>query len=226
MPEPLFEVDRREACRYLGLRGAEPDAATARAVEEALALLNGAVEPKQVSRRFPLKWLDDSTLDIEGLRVESRTLARNLSGCNEVFLMAATLGLGPDRLIARAQAEGAMSRAMALQAASAAMIEAWCDRVNAELKQQAAACGQFCRPRFSPGYGDFSLESQAGIFRLLGVQKNIGVALTDSLMMLPTKSVTAVIGIADASAALCPAGCAACGKADCTFRDERKDDRI
>ncbi len=226
MPEPLFEVDRREAFRYLGLRGAEPDAATARAVEEALALLHNAVEPKQVSRRFPLKWLDDSTLDIEGLRVGSRALARNLSGCGEVFLMAATLGLGPDRLIARAQAQGAMSRAVALQAASAAMIEAWCDRVNAELKRQAAARGQFCRPRFSPGYGDFALECQAGIFRLLGVQKNIGVTLTDSLMMLPTKSVTAVIGIADAPAAPCPAGCAACDKADCAFRDERKDDQI
>lgn len=219
----MLEVDRREAYRYLGLRGAAPDAATARAVEEAIALLNGAVEPKQMSRRFPLTWLGGDSMDIEGLRMDSRALAKNLAGCREVFLMAATLGLGPDRLIARAQAEGAMSRAVALQAAASAMIEAWCDAVNADLRARAEAEGLFLRPRFSPGYGDFSLNCQPGVFRLLGVQKRIGVTLTDSLLMLPTKSVTAVIGISDA-ALPCPAGCAACDRRDCAFRDERKDD--
>lgn len=138
--------------------------------------------------------------------------------------MAATLGLGPDRLIARAQAEGLMSRALALQAVSAAMIEAWCDRVNAELQGQALECGKRCRPRFSPGYGDFPLECQPGLFRLLGVQRNIGVTLTDSLLMLPTKSVTAVIGLCDGETP-CPTGCAACDRADCAFRDTRKDER-
>ena len=212
------EIDRREAYRYLGLRGAAPDAATAAAVDEAVRLLDAVVEPRQVSRRFLLKRTDDGALDIEGLRVESKALSRNLEGCREVFLMAATLGIGPDRLIARAQAEGAMSRAMALQAASAAMIEAWCDDVNAELARQAKARGRALRPRFSPGYGDFSLEAQPGIFRLLGAQRNIGITLTDSLLMLPTKSVTAVIGIADAGEAACPAGCAACDKTDCSYR--------
>lgn len=217
-----IEIDRREAFRYLGLRGATPDAATERAVDEAIALLDAAVEPRQVSRRFILKWTGGSSLDIEGLRLDSRALSRNLRGCDEVFLMAATLSMGPDRLIARAQAAGAMSRAMALQAASAAMIEAWCDEVNAELDRQARARGRFLRPRFSPGYGDFSLEAQPGIFRLLGAQRNIGITLTDSLLMLPTKSVTAVIGISD-EALPCPAGCEACDRADCDFRDTGED---
>ena len=218
-----LEWDRREAFRYLGLRGREPDAATARAVDEAAAALEAAIEPRQVSRRFPLKW-DGDAMDIEGLRIESRALAKNLSGCREVFLMAATLGMGPDTLIARAQAAGSLHRAVALQAVAAAMIEAWCDAVNAELRRQAEARGKALRPRFSPGYGDFSLAAQEGLFRLLGVQRNIGVTLTDSLLMLPTKSVTAVIGIADAPTD-CPAGCEACARTDCAFRDERRENR-
>lgn len=217
-----LEVDRGEVCRYLGLKGAAPDAATLRAVDEALAALDEAAEPRQVSRRFPLRRPQADTVEIEGLRVESRALARNLAGCAEVFVMAATLGIGPDRLIARAQAMGAMSRAVALQAASAAMIEAWCDRVNDDLRAQAAAQGKALRPRFSPGYGDFSLEAQPGLFRLLGVQRSIGVTLTESLLMIPTKSVTAVIGISGEASCL-PTGCAACPKADCAFRDTRKD---
>ena len=171
---------------------------------------------------FPLKRNGDGGLDIEGLRVQSAALSRNLSGCDEVYLMAATLGLGPDRLIARAQASGAMHLAVALQAASAAMIEAWCDEVNDGLRREAAGRGKVLRPRFSPGYGDFSLDAQTGLFRLLGVQKTIGVTLTDSLLMLPTKSVTAVIGIGD-EAVPCPTKCAACDRTDCAFRDERRD---
>ena len=218
-----LEWDRREAFRYLGLRGAEPDAATARAVEAAAGALEAASEPRQVSRRFLLRW-DGGAMDIEGLRIESRALAGNLAGCREVFLMAATLGMGPDTLIARAQAAGSMHRAVALQAVAAAMIEAWCDEVNAGLRRQAEARGKALRPRFSPGYGDFSLAAQEGIFRLLGAQRNIGITLTDSLLMLPTKSVTAVIGIADAPTD-CPAGCAACDRTDCAFRDERRENR-
>lgn len=219
-----IEVSRREVCRYLGLRGAEPDAATARAVEEALEALHEAAEPRQISRRFPLSRPGEGWIEIDGLRLESRALSKNLSGCGEAFLIAATLGLGPDRLIARAQAAGAMGRAMALQAAAAAMIEAWCDEVNANLLAQVRREGKALRPRFSPGYGDLSLDAQPGLFRLLGVQKHIGVTLTDSLLMIPTKSVTAVIGIAGEACEL-PAGCAACDRADCGFRDERRNER-
>ena len=91
------EIDRREAYRYLGLRGAAPDAATAAAVDEAVRLLDAVVEPRQVSRRFLLKRTDDGALDIEGLRVESRALLRNLEGCREVFLMAASLYMAISR---------------------------------------------------------------------------------------------------------------------------------
>ena len=91
------------------------------------------------------------------------------------------------------------------------------DEIRAELLP-----GESLVQRYSPGYGDFPLECQPGLFRLLGVQRNIGVTLTDSLLMLPTKSVTAVIGISDA-ALPCPAGCAACDRRDCAFRDDRKD---
>ena len=218
-----LDVDRREVCRYLGLRGSPPDAATERAVDEALRALEPEIDPKQVTRRFPLAFTGEGALEIDGLRVESRALSRHLAGCGEAYLMAATLGFGPDRLIARAQAAGAMAQAMALQAAAAAMIEAWCDRVNAALADEALRRGQYLRPRFSPGYGDFPLACQPGLFRLLDVRRRIGVTLTDSLMMIPTKSVTAVIGICDKAAAD-PGRCASCERRGCAYRVNRKDE--
>ncbi|MBR6889892.1 MAG: Vitamin B12 dependent methionine synthase activation subunit, partial [Clostridia bacterium] len=140
-----LDVDVREAYRYLGLRGRAPDAATERAVDEALRALQDEIDPKRVARRFDLARPEDGVLEIEGLRVQSRALYRHLDGCGEVYLMAATLGIGPDRLIARAQAAGSMHRAVTLQAAAAAMIEALCDRVNDELRALAAARGEGLR---------------------------------------------------------------------------------
>ena len=51
------------------------------------------------------------------------------------------------------------------------------------------------RPRFSPGYGDVPLDAQRDIFSALDISKNLSVYLNDSLLMSPSKSVTAFVGI-------------------------------
>ena len=109
--------------------------------------------------------------------------------------MGATLGLSPDRMTARAQAAGKVSRAVMIQAAAAALIEEVCDELNEQLRLETAREGKTLRPRFSPGYGDFSLEHQNDFFRLLGLEKNLGMSLNSALLMSPSKSITAVIGV-------------------------------
>ena len=89
------------------------------------------------------------------------------------------------------------SKALALDAAASALTEALCNKLNAELKEQAAAEGKFLRPRYSAGFGDFTLEYQKYFVDILNSPKNIGVALRNGTMMFPTKSVSALIGISD-----------------------------
>ena len=214
----MIKADRKEIFRYLGYRGREPETGVAEAADSCAAALQTVVEPRHVRRVFPLEWVSADRFRIEGMDVVSRNLSRNLRGCSEVCLMAATLGLGPDRLVQRAEAMGKMSRAVILQAAAAAMIEAYCDDVNEEIRREAAPKGLFLRPRFSPGYGDFSLEHQTDLFRILEVQKKIGVTLTGSLLMMPSKSVTAVIGLSKENTHCMVQGCEVCGKQDCSFR--------
>ncbi len=214
----MIQADRKEIFRYLGYRDREPEAGVAEAVDSCTAELLKVAEPRSVRRIFPLEWEGTDRFRIEGMDVRSRNLSRNLRGCGEVCLMAATLGLGPDRLVQRAEALGKMSWAVILQAAAAAMIEAYCDEVNEDIRREAAAEGKFLRPRFSPGYGDFSLEHQTEFFRILEVQKKIGVTLTGSLLMMPSKSVTAVIGLSEEDTHCILQGCEACGKRDCSFR--------
>ena len=156
-------------------------------------------------------------LSIAGMKIQSRSLCRNLRDCKSAYLMAATLGIGPDRLIARASV-AKMSRAVILQAAAAAMIEAWCDEVNQKIIKEAEDQGLYCRPRFSPGYGDFSLEYQKDFAQILRIQKEIGVSLTQSLLMMPSKSVTAVIGLSPVKKECALHGCEVCSKAEeCSF---------
>ena len=214
----MIKADRKEIFRYLGYRGREPETGVAEAADSCAAALQTVVEPRHVRRVFPLEGVSADRFRIEGMDVVSRNLSRNLRGCSEVCLMAATLGLGPDRLVQRAEALGKMSRAVILQAAAAAMIEAYCDDVNEEIRREAAPKGLFLRPRFSPGYGDFSLEHQTELFRILEVQKKIGVTLTGSLQMMPSKSVTAVIGLSKENTHCMVQGCEVCGKQDCSFR--------
>ncbi len=76
------------------------------------------------------------------------------------------------------------------------------------------------RWRFSPGYGDWDVHAQPDLLRLTQAE-TIGVSLTESFMLRPRKSVTAVIGLlrggTDAGKAA-PKGCAVCPKRDCPFR--------
>lgn len=211
------EVNRREVYRYLGLLRHEPDRQTAELVEEAIKELEQTAAPRFFFRTFPLSHLPDGRLDFTCFRVESRDLSKNLRECEKVILFAATLGTGPD-LLARRYGRLQMSRAVVIQAAAAAMIEAWCDKKNGELKKAALEQGEFLRPRYSPGYGDFSLEYQKEMVRVLETEKTVGITLTDSLMMLPSKSVTAVIGAGRKEYQCEIKGCEVCGRPDCPYR--------
>lgn len=199
MAMDLNRVNRNEILHYLGMHGAAPDERTAALIEECLSELNTKVAPKHVFRTFPLHVSlpeedEAPLLDLGCFTVRSRDLAKNLAGCSEVLLFAATIGDGADFLIRRYE-KTQMSRAVILQAAAAAMIEAYCNEINDAWKEEYAAKGCALHPRYSCGYGDFALEYQKEFMRVLEMEKRLGIRLTDGLLMVPTKSVTAVIGI-------------------------------
>ena len=214
--------DINEVIRYLGYRGSVPDDSVRAEIGECIGDLQKEVTPRFVYEKFPLsvKTEQDGTplLCLGDLEIRSRDLARNLDGCCGVYMMAVTLGPGPDRLIRRASV-GQMSRAVILQAAAAAMTETWCDRINERIRREAERGGLCTRPRYSPGYGDLPLDLQKDISRILNMPKEIGVSLTDTLLMTPSKSVTALIGVSDRPGESGGRGCGSCkASANCPYR--------
>ena len=180
-------VSRREALRYLGVRTEAPPELE-EMLDRAAELLRGCAALKACYTRLPLTITGD-TLDFGAFRLESRALKKNLDGCVASFLFAATLGVGADRQILRLE-KTEPAFAAVFDAYCSAAVEGWCNCVNAQLAAQ-----ETLRPRFSPGYGDVPLSIQRDVLATLDAPRRLGITLSDTFFMTPTKSVTAFVGI-------------------------------
>ena len=207
----------RETYRYLGYGKREPEEKEKEQILDCIRELTPALSPRFLYREFPLSILPDGSINVTFCVIKSRNLAKNLGGCHKILFFAATLGSGVDVLLHR-YSRLQISRAVIMQAASAAMLEAFCNEKNNLLKERYEAQGLYLRPRFSPGYGDFPLEFQRDFFRIMNCQKEIGLSLTDSLLMTPSKSVSALIGVSKTPTPCLLEGCEACGNMECPYR--------
>ena len=161
-------------------------------IRRACSEMHPLLIPRCVYDRYPVTVAEDA-VSFAGISIASHDLARNLSGCSEVLLFAATIGASVDSLIRRTQAQDRALSAV-MQAAGAMFIEAFVDDFNHTIKKEAAAQGRRTHPRYSPGYGDVPLSVQRQFFSLLQCYK-INLTLMDTLIMAPEKSVTAFIGV-------------------------------
>lgn len=210
-------MDKGEILRYLGASGSDEPALN-EMIQRAEREIERVANPKHLSRQFSVE-VGENSVSIGGTELTSRSLAEHLRGCGEAFLFALTLGAGVDALIRR-YTVSEMPFVPVLQACAAAYTEQCADEAQRELEHYAAERGLYLRPRYSPGYGDFSLESQKFLFAALDISKKIGVSLTDSYLMIPFKSITAVIGLS-ADPSLCHVGkCMTCAALHCPFRKE------
>ncbi len=193
-PEDI-NIDLRTVDHYMGYGGYIPAPEDKQRIEKAVEEVRKIVTPKACYGRYGIEIFEEKIKFPFGT-VGSGVLSRHIKGCNEVYIFAATIGTGFDRLLHRTLARSVADTAI-LQAAGAAAVEAVCDSLNKKLEEDALKEGRFLRMRFSPGYGDLPLDTQKGIFRLLDPAKNAGITLMDTLIMAPEKSVTAIIGIGD-----------------------------
>ena len=184
----LPPICEKEALRYAGVR--QSDEQTLTLLRQCIDEITGKCRGKVCYSVLDLT-ITDSEYDLGVFKLVSKDLAKTLDGCDMVLVFAATVGIDADRLISK-YSRISPTRALMFQAIGAERIEALCDAFCAEFAREE---GVILAPRFSAGYGDLSIETQKDIFTLLDPPKRIGLSLTDSLLMSPTKSVTAFVGI-------------------------------
>ena len=203
---PLEEIDKQEALRYMGCP-AEPDKALRTIVDTCEQQLRRTVLP--LCR-------EAGTLSAGGMQLTGEDIARHLAECDRMILMAATLSGQADQLIHRAGISD-MTRSLAMDALASAGIEQVCNRAEECFREQLP--DTYFTWRFSPGYGDLPLSLQPEILRLLDAEKRLGLTVTAEHILIPRKSVTAIIGLADHPLKKGARGCATCRMREtCMFR--------
>lgn len=186
-------ITQSEIIRYLGYGKNTPDEGVLKMIRKCSEELENAVVPRHTFRRMKVSSQGEQ-VTVGTLSMCSKSLASNLKGCEEVIVFAASLGNAADMLMNR-YLKIEVSRASVMQACAAAMIEDYCDECQRKLEMALKSEGCRLKPRFSPGYGDLSLEHQKTILGLLNANKEVGIFLTEGGMMVPEKSVTAFMGI-------------------------------
>ena len=204
------EVRKNEVLRYAGCKSG--DFSMTDILNDCITEAKPNLIYKVCYSVFDVK-ICDGVCDFGAFSVKSNDLAKNLQKCRKAVIFAATVGTGIDRLISKYGAVSP-SKALFLQAFGAERIESLCDLFCEDIK---AEFNTELRPRYSPGYGDFDILFQKDIFKVLNCGKHIGLTLNDSLLMSPSKSVTAVVGLCDEACEI-KNKCSDCDKKDCIFR--------
>lgn len=211
-----MELNAAEVLRYLGAGEAPPEELR-RQITVVADKLTKAVQPRYIYRVLPLSHAPEGViLEGSGITLPGETAGRMLEQCGQAALLLCTLGAGFETLL-RAQQVRDMAGAVMLDACGSAWVEAGCDEAGSEIA--ARFPGQYLTDRFSPGYGDLPLSLQSAICSFLDGWRRLGVQVTGSFLMNPTKSVTAVIGLADRPQPARIRGCGSCSMAEtCTLR--------
>ena len=184
---PAPPINTKEVLRYVG---GSNDENTIKLLNECINEVINTLTYKICYCELPVN-IDNDICDFNAFCVKSQNLATSLKDCNKVIVMGATVGITLDRLIAKYSRISPV-KALLLQSLGAERIEALCDTFCDDTKKTLKIA---LKPRFSAGYGDLPLDTQKQIFKLLNLPKNIGLTLNDSMLMSPSKSVTAFIGI-------------------------------
>lgn len=143
-------------------------------------------------------------------------IARHLAGCTKAVLFAATLSAEADKLIRQAAVTD-VAESFAIDCLCSAAVEQVCDAAEEEIFSVIEA--PYRTWRFSPGYGDLPLGIQGSFLKMLNAQRRIGLTVTDSMLLIPSKSVTALIGISDAPVSRGKRGCGSCNmRENCAYR--------
>ena len=221
----IGEVERTEVLRYLGYHGQELTPELEGRMDEIVARCLAVARPRACVRAFDVAervvredGVPEIVLEGCALRLEGHDIVRHLGGAVAVGLMAATLGTGVEQELRRLSLTDAVAHVV-FDAAATATVERAADAAEALLVEDAASRGLYTTWRYSPGYGDLPLACQPTLLAALDAGRRLGITLTPTLLMVPTKSVTAVVGYFEEPQTKARPGCAACNLRDwCTLR--------
>jgi hypothetical protein len=206
-----IEPDQGELSRLLGRRNGEATGAPAAAAagkigaarEAALEESKGLIEPKAI-------YVTAAGKDLPGSEM--------FTDLERVAFCVCTIGPALEERVTAHTKQGDMLAAVILDAIGSAAAEAVARYANDRIEEAAAAEGLKTSCRASPGYGDWDVREQRNLFELVPAGE-IGVTLTESAMMVPRKSISFAVHIAEKPVRLrSENSCRNCDMDTCPYR--------
>lgn len=199
--ERLF-LDREEALSYLGYAGQELDETFCNRFLELVQACEQSTQPKFAWAVFEVDdaasvWIGDKPcvrLKHCALELPGKDIAAHLRGAQQVALMACTLGPQNEQDIRRYKAVS-VTDGLVYDACSSALVEACANAAEQPIAEYAAKRGLYLKWRYSPGYGDLPLSIQPAFLNALDATRRLGIRTTNTCLMVPTKSITALVGL-------------------------------
>lgn len=213
----IEKINQHDAIRYMGYGTNKPDENMQVIINDCEKKLLAVIDPRFVYKMFDINFTDEGVcVSGTSLFLKGNSIREHLQGCEKCVLYAATLSQGADREI-RLLETSDMTKAMITDCLASAAIEQVCDGVDEIIKEIAGEYNQTWR--YSPGYGDLPMDIQKDFLAVLDAQKRIGLNTTENSIMIPRKSVTAIIGLSKGEISQAKRGCLTCNlNKVCQFR--------
>lgn len=217
----LSQLNKAEVLRYLGWKGDTLPAHMDELIDRCMKQTVEIAAPQYIYRRFAVSKNDKGiVLGDDELLLAGDDIAAHLKGCEYAYILCVTVGIGIDKEL-RSKMVNSPDIAVIMDACATTAVEQVADMAEQIIRDECAKENNDVTWRFSPGYGDLPLETQKDLLKIMDTSRKIGLTVTDSFLMVPTKSVSAVLGVlpyGQAQPKVCD--CSTCTKENCDFRVE------
>lgn len=213
-----LNIDKNQILRYLGYRGQEISNEIHSLIEECIKEIKTLVSLRNTYKYSKVEINNQVNLIDIDLKLEGKDIIGHLEKSNKCCVMAATLGSEVDRKILYYEKVN-MTKAVILDSCATTAIEEYCDFIENEIKKEVVEDELNINWRYSPGYGDLDISIQRDLLKSFDAERTIGLTVSSHNILIPRKSVTAIIGIIPKEVIVNKKSCNQCNKFNsCKFR--------
>lgn len=210
---------KEDVLRYLGYKNQKIDSITEILIQESIDEIKTLIRARYTYKSFKINRNEDE-IELEGssLSLLGDDIKRHLGKSENCILIAATLGHHVDTKI-KYYEKVDMTKALILDSCATVFIEELCDGVCSEIENNLKKDQKKLTSRYSPGYGDLSIEIQNDFLLNLDAKRIIGLNASSNSILIPRKSVTAIVGIIEKDEEKKERACTNCNKySTCRFK--------
>lgn len=194
-----LSINKSEVLRYLGYDGQCIDENLNQKINQCIDETKENIDLKYVYEVYDIKNNIKSHLvefKNSNLKIQSKDVSKLLRDCDKCILMSVTLGFNIEKKI-RTYSYKNLTKGIIIDSCATTSIEEACDIIQDNILQDVSKENKTLTMRYSPGYGDLDIRVNKDILNILNAQRKIGITVTDTGIMIPRKSVVALIGISN-----------------------------